>query len=211
MRPQGNEPSADRTSEGHDLDSARASLPERRSRSGGGGSTRIDVVDQADGARRGPSRSERAGNVASSLLQAEPALGVDRASSAHVGVDWESPRTAELTCQRLGRAVSSLERTVAIGGHERERRHSRPGECIHDDRGGYTRELPLPTFLPGRDEATRGVVVDDGRAGRGEGKPPPTALGTPSDRPRSRRATPRAERRRKPDQTRATALAERLP
>ncbi len=170
---------------------------------------RVDVVDEADAWRRGPSRRERARDVPTTLLEAETALPLDPPRPAQQQLHRHLPTPPELTRQCLRRRVPSPEAAILVAGNEREHGDLGPRERLDDELCRLTGQPALATLLPSGDEAPGTLVVENRRPSGGEGDPAPGALGTPPHRPGAGRAAAGAERRGEPDQPAPAGVAQR--
>ena len=192
------------------MDGVRPGPPQLRRDGGHRGARRVDVVDQADGARRRRERpdGERAADVGAAAGTGETALALRPAGPGDDREDGQLPVLRERDGQALGGVDAPPADPVVLAGHERERRRGRPRHQLDDELGRQVGDAPDAALLPGADERLCRTPVGDRGPRRREREPPAGALATALDRPGGRAPAPRAEGPAEDEQSRTALLAE---
>ncbi len=169
--------------ERHDLDPARSCLRERIRCRGDGGPARVNVVDQDDRSRRVAGGSERAGDVAATLREGEPALPLPTMTPHKELEQRKAPRRREVGRECPGRVVASPQAAVAGRRNERRGLDLRRRNVLEDELGSDLGEPAPSTLLPCPDDTGDRSLVRDGRPCGCKGKTPARALAASRDRP----------------------------
>src|SRR5919108_145695 len=157
-----------RPRERHDVNPSGTSFPQGGSGRIGRRSGCVDIVDEGYVRRHIAAAGERRGDVAPPFAPRQLALAGRAAGADEQRLEAEPPAGPELPGEPFPRVMTALEPAIRVGGDANEILRGRPRHGLDHDLSGPRGEPTQAAFLPGRDDASRGPVVRDGRPRRRE-------------------------------------------